>query len=326
MDCYRKRRVSLTDQSIDAPKIVPRYTSGNVGEKRLPIVLAPYEKSKDITIVTAPWGESVYRRDVAQRLAVEAEALGTNVIGLGTPGLQDSIRHGNAHISRKDNPGLGGVSLRLSSSERRRVSHSDLSVVAKMHWASLDQLVGSAKFRAAKRTIMGYSLGAATAAALAANAPTGMHIDHLILHEPVPQAIKLHDLAKRLLSEVEDLESYQNERPDWAVAMDSALIASLKVARFALHNISYARALTGGSIYRDVVTAQERGVLDEDSVVTIVSGSRSRVSPESENDKLATELSQQADADVRQLVIEAESHGVIDSPVRMSKILNEAVR
>lgn len=318
MEQFQKKYIDLAGATTRPPVLIPRRTSAHIDDRRLPMVFVPSRRSNNLAIITAAWGETIYRPDVLQRLALQAEALESSVVGVANPGVHDAYLY---HDADRPQQGLSGLTQQLSSAERGTLAHGDFTVVAQKIWRGLEGLLKQDRFEEARLTLLGYSLGATVAAAMAANGPADQRIDHLVLCEPIARAQHAFELARKYTRESKKWQQYKAERPAWAEPMPSTLSGAVSIARCALHNYAYASGLAANDLSYDVESSYRSRGIDGDSTVTIVSGSESHVSPEEHNDFFAVQLSSDTRANVRQLVLDGEGHGIVDSLERFAELM-----
>lgn len=267
------------------------------------LAINPAETTQSSMLVPQPWSGFVRRRDSLAYHGLIANCLG------------------GALTIAVDNPGVG--SGELDHMGRQAVANGDFTAVAEQQWRSIDRLVEADAHIDSPRAVLAYSLGAAVSSALIANAPDDTRFERLVLWEAVGiSKMSFATLLRRFAAEQPDWLNYKKENtpPIKELQAGTGQIArQFWREREAL--LAYGRASAHATVMPNLEVGRKRGVIDSNTRITVVSGAKSRVSPVGVNTDLAWHLAEQG-FDTHQVVLEQESHGMIDSLGRVAALLD----
>ena len=253
-------------------------------------------------ILTEPYSGYVGRLDDIVRHKVIASQLGARVIAI-------------------DNIGVGiGTSHRIPDGVYEGLNEGNFTALALLQWEAL--LSRENILEDGSLSIVGNSLGVASAAALAATAPEDKSIDRLVLIEGVSQPGSLGSLAMRFISEMNDWGDYKNNNDP----VYRELQRKARLSNFGRWAYIYANALTNPRVGLDIMKAVQQQSFSETAHLDIVNGSRSRVSPTTDNEMLARQCRLHTDGtfgspDMLHTVLRDESHGIIDDLSKYAHLL-----
>lgn len=251
----------------------------------------------ETVIMGLPWSEFVARRDAFDRYGIMARAMG------------------GISFTAVDNPGIGPRASGLDRENILRIRAGNFSSIAKAQWKA----IGDTDTTVA---LLGNSQGASTVAALAANAPKTTAIEKLFLWEPITKKQSTSRLVTRFGFEAIKWGKYLGENPEWMAQPGNGPLIPKAILPHIAAYYSYPVGLSKAKIFDDIKTARERGIIAADTEIAVVSGEQSRVCPPNESGLFAERLERELGlSSVRLVLLEGESHGLIDSSMRVSKLL-----
>lgn len=265
--------------------------------------------SPDAQVLVRPieWSGFVDRRDEIDRNRMIAAALGKRVVAI-------------------DNLGLGIGTSGISPAMSKELRRGNFGAMAEQQLEAIETRVGNLD----AVSLYGSSLASGVSFAMAAQMDH-THVDEIIALETVgmePQPLPL--LAAKY--GVEGLAWYcrylrktvlDRTVPEWMVPPMSDHQKATATFR---GMYDYPAGLSSkGAMTHAVWQAFERGSIDTATRVVVANTSKSIVSLERENDRLA-ELLDAGGADVERMIIEGESHGIIDAPVKLYEFLQTTKR
>ena len=209
-----------------------------------------------------------------------------------------------------ENPSYGD-SDKLTQSQRSALKKGNFGLLA------MSMLGVATKLGIKKTNFMGYSMGAETAAAMAAHAcyeDFKIQVENIFLME-APR-IKTH---KPLRLDIDFINDASNLKFTWRHPLDPVLreVCSLKPA-LPKDTLAYAIALTKGGLENDI-----RAALDNQPNMRLIiaSAGASKISPSSANDEVFLKLcSEYPNRSIRRIIIPGEGHAYGDSGIRYAQL------
>ena len=306
---YRERTL-VSDIDIEEPSFsTDIQTHQTYSGLSLDVAIADGRKEKtDPTVLFfLPWSEYVARPDASDRYRVMAETMGARVIAL-------------------DNLGVGNGTSELPPAIAKDVVKGNFMANAETQLEVVKDGLGVNLGHAA---LFGYSLGAGIAASFAKAMDEKDHIDRLTLMETVgARQQSMGALALRFaLESIRWNRAYINNdalQVDWMSRPGSDPTMLRRMRKTPAAYYAYPRGLsTGSAVVPNLEAAFEHGVLNDRSTIGIIHGSKSIVSPRSENEYLADRLWNMNVATVSQTVLLNESHGILDAPRKFIQTLRD---
>lgn len=278
---------------LDQPAVL-RQVSTSLGV--IEIARVDGRVDAETVIMGLPWSEFVARKDAFDRYGIMARAMG------------------GASFTAVNHPGVGRQASRLRREDILQIRAGDLSAVARAQWEAIGDTPSNI-------TLLGNSQGASTVAALAAYAPEGVAVEKLFLWEPITKKQSIFELVGRFGLEATQWRGYLEENPKWMSQPGNGPLIPKEILPHIAAYYSYPVGLSKGKIFRDMQIARERNVITPDTEIVIMSGDKSRVSPSKENDIFAQRLEKELGLKCLRLILLNESHGLIDSSIRVSALL-----
>ena len=306
---YRERTL-VSDIDIEEPSFsTDVQTYRTYSGLSLDVAVADGRKQKtDPTVLFfLPWSEYVARPDASDRYRVMAETMGARVIAL-------------------DNLGVGNGTSELPPAIAKDVAKGNFMANAETQLEVVKDNLGVNLGHAA---LFGYSLGAGIAASFAKAMDEKDHIDRLTLMETVgARQQSMGALALRFAREsIRWNRAYINNdalQVDWMSRPGSDPTMLRRMRKAPAGYYAYPLGLsTGNAVVPNLEAAFEHGVLSDASSISVVHGSKSIVSPRSENEYLINQLRDMNSADVSEIVLVNESHGVLDGPRKFVQTLRD---
>lgn len=288
---------------------------------------SPY--SKNTVLVFQPWSDYVARPFAQQRMDLIANTLDARVIGVDNLGVG---------IGTSDIPGDGlSMSQRLHSlltgdglpdSMRHKISQGDFSDVSKLQWKAI--LASKLFDQNDDNSLAYYSLGTSMAMLMAAHAPKGVQIDRMILWDCA--AIEPQAFGKLALTYLWDggkgWKQYLSENPEWVEKPSGIGHLVKRIMEQPAGHWVYPRGMAQKTAFHDMEMAHDRGVLSPDSIIHVINGSESKVSPTRLNDEFAAQLGalRHPTPEVLRLTLQGEKHAIQDSFPRTARVLGHIAR
>lgn len=265
--------------------------------------------SRNTVMVFQPWSDYVARPFAQQRMDLIADNLNARVIGV-------------------DNLGVGMGTSDIPQEMRREIAGGDFGKVSELQWEAVQ--ANELFDKDDSLTLSYYSLGTTMAMSMAAHAPEGVSIDRMILWDCA--AIEPQHFGRLALTYLTDggkgWKQYLSENPDWVKKPSGIGHLVKRIAAQPAGHIDYPRGMAQKTAFDDMVMAHEKGVMSNDSVVHILNGSKSKVSPTELNDKLAAQIAglKLPTPEVIRTTLVGERHAIQDSFPRTVCVLGHIAR
>jgi len=251
-----------------------------------------------VTIITMPFSVPISLDHIQYQHHLIAEELGGPVMVIENPSY--------------------GASDKLTNSQKDALAVND--VKDGDYGPIADVMLGIMFSQGINRiNLIGYSMGAETAAAIAANARSiGTKVDNLLVMES-PRVID-HDPLDLLIKFMSDAS---NLKFTWNHPIDPVLRKVAKIKPGLRGTLSYGRAMTRTGIAADLRQALSQ---QSDMNVTIASAGASKISPSSANNELREELKEEfPDHSINRVIIPGEGHAYGDSGKRFAFLARRVI-
>lgn len=285
--------LAQTIEPLDQPAVL-QQVSTSLGV--IEIAQVDGQIDAETVIMGLPWSEFVARKDAFDRYGIMTQAMG------------------GASFTAVDHPGIGRRASRLSREHLLQIRAGVFSSVARAQWQAIGDTPPSV-------TLLGNSQGASTVATLAAYAPEGVTVEKLFLWEPITKKQSIVRLVGRFGLEATKWRGYLEENPEWMARPGNGPLIPKEILPHIAAYYSYPVGLSKAKIFNDMQTARERNVITPDTEIVIISGDKSRVSPNRENGSFAQRLESELGLKCLRLLLLNESHGLIDSSIRVAALL-----
>lgn len=246
----------------------------------------PRENDRNTTVILPPWADGTYHNPISQARAKVTAALE------------------NGLVIYVDNPGVELETPRMDRDVRWALCQGNFEPGAIEQWDAISQALDGAglDFNAINRVI-GYSLGAHVAAAIARTAPGEVYLDRLDLWEAAGLSEDYKNGLAGFCKFVGNFLQHGSDQcpeilqinPNWAAELREVDLKST-LAKLAIRRTAgmacYPIAINHHNIAETIVKAKDRKnpAIDGDTTVTVLNGTESLISPSSCNDRLAQRL------------------------------------
>lgn len=234
-------------------------------------------KSKDVIIITPQWSDGTSGNPVSQgRAEMLAEKTNSLVIYVG-------------------NPGVDVDKARMPDEIRRGLGRGDFGPVSKMQWQAIEQVLTSKGLDPTNiGTMFGSSQGSYTVASLLEHAPNGTKIEKIHLWETamLPRRTVLGHVANYLYHALSGYREAVKNNPDGAGKFEEDkgffnFLSQFYKRPAGMFYYPWAASRLGADILFSLIEAKRKGVINEDTVITVGHGAESGVSRERSNKRLA---------------------------------------
>lgn len=252
--------------------------------------------SRRTILAFQPWSDYSGREFMQRRLDAVAEAT-------------------NAIVVSVDNLGVGTNTSSMPRDIKQQVRSGDFSELCELTWDAVLQnpLVD---VHDTDELILGYhSLGATIAAEMTAYAPEDVEINRLMLLESV--TLREQSFGSLMLKYgrkgADQIGQYMGENPDWMPQPTPVGEFMQGLVRQAAGHYTYPRGMARRPLFEALEEAREREVLTRDSLIHLSNGSRSELSPTSDNDAVAEKVRKKLGLAVCRTILYGETHPINDS-------------
>lgn len=305
-DGWQGQMVEFSSDGVNSSD-VPIYTVTNHNDQPERVA------NRGVTVVFSPWSDGPYKRLMQQRAGVIAQATGDNVMVVGSPGVETQAKPMPAYM-------------------RRGLRHGESGLVHRAMWhgveAGLDQFGQS--FSAAKLRFHGCSKGAWDATAMAAVSPDGVRIDQVDLWESAHLDRRkgyLGIMATYLRHGADNWKKEIEQNPAWVERPDTTKLVAEQLMRRPSGLLIYPKAMASGPAPEiGLFKARQRDIIDGDTVITVLNGEASHVSPSGLNDRFADMLADHAFKAVRILAVGPNHHSFNDNLGKVDSIHKQVQR
>lgn len=233
------------------------------------------------TIILPQWSDGTLHNPLSQERAKATAAIGGSV------------------VIYVDNPGVEPGSPKMPGYIKRALSSGDFKPGAIKQWDAIAQGLDYAglDFDSVSR-VLGASLGAHVASAMVHTAPEEVHLERMDLWETAGLDEKnnfLQFAANFLAHGGDGYADILENNPEW-VAYLRKINGAKKLAEIAIRRTAglfyYPWAINRHDIGNTIIEAKNRKnpAIDGDTVLTILNGTESKVSPSELNNRLAAQL------------------------------------
>lgn len=311
MSLYSEELTLLPNFSLERPEVTPGHLRTFV-DPETGLALDTYTVdgrkagSRKTIALFQPWSDYVGRPFAQQRMDLIADSLNARVIGV-------------------DNLGVGLQTSDIPEAMRAQIASGDFSEVNRLQWAAL-QSGGSLD----ELTLAYYSLGTSMAMSMAAHAPEGVQIDRMMLWDCA--AIEPQNFGRLALTYfmngAQGWKRYLSENPEWVEEPSGVMQLVKRISLQPAGHYYYPRGMARKTAFDDMQMAHEKGSLSPDSLIHVINGSKSKVSPSALNDALANKLTRlrHPTPDVLRLTLRNEYHAIQDSFPRTQRVLGHVAR
>lgn len=237
-------------------------------------------------------------------------------MSFSVPADLDNIQYENYLVAKElgapfvvlENPAYGD-SDKLTKAQKVALKNGDFGPIA-------DSMLGIANTLGVRKVnFTGYSMGAETAAAMAAHATShGIEVENLwVMEAPRITTHKPLKLARDFMSDANNLKFTWKHPADPVLREVGKIKPSLPKSTF-----SYGKAMTKGGLATDLIAALDS---QPNMKLTLASAGSSKISPTAANNTVFTELrSAYPDRSIRRIIVPGESHTYGDSGQRYAHL------
>ena len=223
------------------------------------------------------------------------------------------------HVIAIDNLGVGDGTSKIPHSWHRDFRDGDLTRLSDAHLEILQRRSGD---NIGQVSIAAYSMGGALAASVL-NHADGLYFDEAIFMETVGVVRQsLLTLAQQFGIEsavwMKNYTKNPNLQLDWMNKPGQDKTMVRRMFESPSGYTDYPQGLTKGRMLNDLHSAYDKGTIDKDTRVLVMSGERSRVSNLADNIKLAQSVEEMGVERVTQVLLRGESHGILDGMAKFA--------
>ena len=282
--------------------------------------------SNNLVIVYQPWSDYVERPFAQQRMDIMAAALDANLIGV-------------------NNLGVGIGTSNIPPKMRKAIMQGDFSAVSELQWRAIQQT--ELYNEDDSKTAAYYSLATNMAMSAAANAPEGTKLDRMILWDCAaiePKSYENDRFKGKLIGPrrfgslaltyfghgADGWEDYlaENAEYDWIEKPSSIGKLIKRIAVQPGGHFYYPYGMAQKTAAYDMAMAHEKKIFSEGTIVHVINGSESKVSPTALNDRFAEQMAdfELPELEIVRTVLMGETHAIQDSFRRTDAVFRHLAR